>query len=78
MLVEILKSKIQGAIITKKELYYQGSIGIDRAILAKSDIAYELIKNDQAQIFKPQVVVLGEKNKIKLHVRMKGREYANL
>jgi len=46
MLVEILKSKIHGAIITKKELYYQGSIGIDRAILAKSDI----VANQKVQV----------------------------
>jgi len=115
MLIEVLKSEIHGAIITKKELYYQGSIGIDRAILAKSDIvanqkvqvvnfnngsrfetyvieeeensgqivlygpaarqaevgdivciiAYGLIENGQARIFKPRVVVLGGKNKIK-------------
>lgn len=115
MLREILKSKIHGATITKKELYYQGSIGIDRAILAKSNIlanekvqvvnfnngarfetyvieekensgeivlygpaarqaevgdivciiAYGLIEDDQTQIFKPRVIVLDNKNKIK-------------
>ena len=115
MLIEILKSKIHGAVITQKRLYYQGSIGIDGAILAKSDItvnqkvqvvnfnngsrfetyvieekknsgdvvlygpaarqaevgdivciiAYGLIENGQARIFKPRVVVLGGKNKIK-------------
>jgi len=35
---QILKSKIHGAIITKKELYYSGSIGIDKALLLKSDM----------------------------------------
>ena len=35
---EMLKSKIHGATITKKELYYSGSIGIDKALLLKSDI----------------------------------------
>jgi len=35
---EMIKSKIQGAAITKKELYYNGSIGIDNALLLKSDI----------------------------------------
>jgi len=116
MLVEILKSKIHGAIITKKELYYQGSIGIDRAILAKSDIvanqkvqvvnfnngsrfetyvieeeknsgqivlygpaarqaevgdivciiAYGLIENTEAKRFNPRVVVLQDKNRVKV------------
>ncbi|MDD4980105.1 MAG: aspartate 1-decarboxylase [Candidatus Omnitrophica bacterium] len=115
MLVEILKSKIHGAIITKKELYYQGSIGIDRAILAKSDIAanqkvqvvnfnngsrfetyvieeeensgqivlcgpaarqaevgdrvciiaYGIVEDSQAELIKPQVIILDDKNKIK-------------
>lgn len=115
MLIEVLKSKIHGAIITKEELYYQGSINIDRAILAKSDIAanqkvqvvnfnnasrfetyvieeeenngqivlygpaarqaevgdivciiaYGLIEDGRARIFKPKVIVLGDKNKIK-------------
>jgi aspartate 1-decarboxylase len=46
MLREILKSKIHGATITKKELYYQGSIGIDRAILAKSNI----LANEKVQV----------------------------
>ena len=35
---QILKSKIHNAKITKKELYYEGSIGIDKALLLKSDI----------------------------------------
>ena len=38
MLREILKSKIHNAKITKKELYYEGSIGIDKVLLLKSDI----------------------------------------
>ena len=116
MLRQILKSKIHNAKITKKELYYEGSIGIDKALLSKSDIlpgekvqvlnfnngarfetyiieekehsgivalygpaarqaeigdivciiAYGLIENNQAQIFKPRVIVLGDKNKIKV------------
>ena len=35
---EMIKSKIHGATITKKELYYSGSIGIDKAFLLKSNI----------------------------------------
>lgn len=38
MLREILKSKIHRATITKTELNYEGSIGIDKALLEKSDI----------------------------------------
>jgi aspartate decarboxylase len=33
---QMLKSKIHGATITKKELYYSGRIGIDKALLLKS------------------------------------------
>ncbi len=33
---EMFKSKIQGAVITAKNLNYKGSIGIDKAILVKS------------------------------------------
>jgi len=39
ILKEILKSKIHGAIITKTDLNYNGSIGIDRALLAASGIS---------------------------------------
>lgn len=38
MLREVLKSKIQKVIITKTELNYEGSIGIDKLILQKTDI----------------------------------------
>lgn len=38
MLCEILKSKIHNAKVTKRELYYTGSIGIDKALLLKSNI----------------------------------------
>ena len=34
----MLKSKIHGAVITKKELYYAGSIGIDKKLLLESDM----------------------------------------
>ena len=46
MLREILKSKIHGATVTKKELYYEGSIGIDKAFLLKSNI----IANEKVQV----------------------------
>jgi len=35
---QMLKSKIHGVTITKKKLHYSGSIGIDKALLLKSDI----------------------------------------
>lgn len=38
MLREILKSKLNKAVITKVELNYQGSIGIDKLLLEKCDI----------------------------------------
>jgi len=38
MLRQVLRSKIHNAKITKKELYYEGSIGIDKVLLLKSDI----------------------------------------
>lgn len=38
MLREVLKSKVNKAVITKTELFYEGSIGIDKAILARADI----------------------------------------
>ena len=38
MLITLCKSKIHNARITKKELHYQGSIGIDRKLLDASDI----------------------------------------
>ncbi len=38
MLIQMLKSKIQKAIVTNTKLYYNGSIGIDEEILKKSNI----------------------------------------
>lgn len=38
MFRQILKSKLQNVILTKKELHYSGSIGIDRTLLLQSDI----------------------------------------
>jgi len=35
---QILKSKIHNAIVTETKLNYHGSIGIDKALLLKSDI----------------------------------------
>jgi len=115
MLREALKSKIHNATVTKNELYYEGSIGIDKALLLKSNIltnekvqvvnfnngsrfetyvieekensgvialygpaarqaevgdkvciiAYGIIEDSQAQVIKPQVILLDDKNKIK-------------
>ena len=38
MFRQVLKSKIMNAILTKKELYYEGSVGIDKSLLLKSDM----------------------------------------
>jgi aspartate 1-decarboxylase len=115
MLRQVLKSKIHNATVTKKDLYYEGSIGIDKAILLKSNIltnekvqvvnfnngarletyvieekensgtialygpaarqaeagdkvciiSYGIIKDSQAQLIKPQIILLNDKNKIK-------------
>ena len=35
---QMLKSKTHGAIITKKQLHYNGSIGIDKVLLSKADM----------------------------------------
>lgn len=43
---EFLKSKIHNATITKKELHYAGSIGIDKALLLKSNI----LANEKVQV----------------------------
>jgi len=116
MLREILKSKIHNATVTKRELYYLGSIGIDKAFLFKSNIianekvqvvnfnngarfdtyvieekensgtialygpaarqaevgdkvcilSYGLMEDGEAQLIKPQIILLDDKNKIKL------------
>jgi aspartate 1-decarboxylase len=116
MLREMLRSKIHNAIITGKELYYEGSIGIDKEILSKSSIlvnekvqvlninngerfdtyvigedpnsgsiilygpaarkaeigdkiciiCYGLEEDSRARLLQPKVVLLDERNKIKL------------
>ena len=115
MLRWILKSKIHNATVVKKELYYQGSIGIDKALLLRSNISanekvqvvnfnngarfqtyvieekensgiialygpaarlaeigdrvcivsYSIIEDSQAQLMKPQIILLNDKNEIK-------------
>jgi aspartate 1-decarboxylase len=46
MIREVLRSKIHNATVTKKKLYYAGSIGIDKALLLKSDI----LANEKVQV----------------------------
>ena len=46
MIREILRSKIHYAVVTKTELYYKGSIGIDKELLSKGDI----LPNEKVQI----------------------------
>jgi len=38
MFRQVLKSKIMNAILTKRVLNYEGSVGIDRSLLLKSDM----------------------------------------
>ena len=115
MLREVLKSKIHNATVTKRKLYYDGSIGIDKALLLKSNIwvnekvqvlnfnngarfetyvieekensgtialygpaarqaevgdkvciiSYGIVEDSEAQLIKPQIIILDDKNKIK-------------
>ncbi len=46
ILRQVLKSKIHNATVTKKKLYYEGSIGIDKALLLKSNI----LVNEKVQV----------------------------
>jgi aspartate 1-decarboxylase len=46
MFRQVLESKIQNAILTKKELNYYGSIGIDKFLMEQSD----LIPGEKVQV----------------------------
>ncbi|MDD5259031.1 MAG: aspartate 1-decarboxylase [bacterium] len=46
MMIEIIRAKIHNATITKKELNYAGSIGIDKVLLSKSGI----LENEKVQV----------------------------
>lgn len=35
---QLLKSKLHGVVVTKKELYYEGSIGIDKKLMSEGDL----------------------------------------
>lgn len=115
MLRMMCKSKIQRATITETNLEYEGSIAIDKNIMAKADIlpyeivlvvnlntgdrfetyaipasnnsgaialqggaarlgavgdkliiiSYEFVEEEKAKVYKPRIVLLNEKNKIK-------------
>lgn len=47
MLRIFCRTKISKAVITGTELYYEGSIGIDKAILKKAD----LLPGEQVHVF---------------------------
>ena len=57
---EMIKSKIHGATITKKELYYSGSIGIDKTFLLKSNIVagekVQVVNFNNGQRFETYVI----------------------
>lgn len=115
MLRMMCKSKIQRATVTETNLEYEGSIAIDKNIMAKADIlpyeivlvvnlntgdrfetyaipaannsgaialqggaarlgavgdkliiiSYEFVEEEKAKVYKPRIVLLNEKNKIK-------------
>ncbi len=46
MMIELLRAKIHNATVTRKELNYAGSIGIDKALLSKSGI----LENEKVQV----------------------------
>ncbi|MDI6704444.1 MAG: aspartate 1-decarboxylase [bacterium] len=68
ILREVLKSKIQKATINKIELDYQGSIGIDKAILDKSDIVpgekVQVLNFNNGQRFETYVIEEKENSRI--------------
>jgi len=58
--IEILKSKIQEAVITKTELFYEGSIGIDETIMKAADIIsgekVQVLNYDNGERFETYVI----------------------
>lgn len=60
----MIKSKIHGAVITRKELHYGGSIGIDGTLLTQGDIVpnekVQVLNFDNGQRF--ETYVIKEKN----------------
>jgi len=55
------KSKIKNATVTKKDLYYNGSIGIDKKILTASNIypneVVQVLNQNNGQRFQTYVIV---------------------
>ena len=60
MLREMLKSKIRKAVITKTQLKYEGSIGIDKLLLIESDILpaekVQVLNFDNGERFETYVI----------------------
>ena len=60
ILRQILKSKIHAAVIKKKKLHYNGSIGIDKAVLLKADMIpgekVQVLNFDNGQRFETYII----------------------
>ncbi|MCK4326457.1 aspartate 1-decarboxylase [bacterium] len=60
MLREMLKSKIHKAVVTKTQLKYEGSIGIDKLLLVESDILpgekVQVLNFDNGERFETYVI----------------------
>ena len=60
ILRQILKSKIHAAVIKKKKLRYNGSIGIDKALLLKADMIpgekVQVLNFDNGQRFETYII----------------------
>jgi aspartate 1-decarboxylase len=56
----VSRSRIYNAVVTGKQLYYQGSIGVDKAILLKSNIAanekVQVLNHDNGERFETYII----------------------
>ncbi len=63
--IEILKSKIHGAVITETKLHYVGSITIDEALIEASDMLVgekvQIVNNNNGERFETYII-RGERN----------------
>ena len=68
MFRQVLKSKIMNAILTKRELIYEGSIGIDKSLLLKSDMLpgerVQVLNFNNAQRFETYIIEENENSGI--------------
>ena len=64
MMVTMFKSKLHQMKVTEANLHYEGSITIDKELLDEAGIviSYAEMKPEEAQNFKPKVVIVDEEN----------------